>query len=59
MWVRLYVYPVAERWAAAILADSDPLPEPDSLRGMAFFGESPEEAERLDLDYLGEGVLQN
>ncbi len=59
MWVRLYVYPLPEGWAAAILADGALPPEPGSLPGMAFFGETPEDGERLALEYLGEGVSQN
>jgi len=59
LWVRISLYPVGERWAAAILTDDAPPPEPDSLSGAAFFDETPEEAERLALAYLGEGVSQN
>ena len=59
MWVRLYIYPLAEGWAAAILADGALPPEPGSVRGMVFFRETPEDAERLPLEYLGEVVSQN
>ncbi len=58
-WIRLYVYPVGEHWAAAILGDIAPLPETDSLRGLSFFGETPEEVERLPIAYLGKRVSRN
>jgi len=57
--LRVYVYPLAEGWAAAILADGEPLSEPGSLRGLGFFGKTPEGAERLALEYLGTSVLHN
>jgi hypothetical protein len=59
MWVRLYVLPIGERWAATFLADSAEPPAPGELKGMSFFGGTPGEVERLALDYLGEGVSQN
>ena len=59
MWVRLYVHPVGEGWAAMIVVDRARPPEPGSLKGMAFFGETANEAEQLALTYLGEGVSQN
>ncbi len=58
-WIRLHVYPVGEHWAAAIVSDTAPPPEPDSLRGLTFFGETPEEAEDLAMAYLGERVSRN
>jgi hypothetical protein len=58
MWVRLYVLPIGDRWAATILADTaDPLASVE-LRGMSFFGDTPADVERLALDYLGEVVAQ-
>ena len=59
MWVRLYILPIGERWAATILADTADPPAPSDLKGMAFFGDTPADVERLALDYLGEGVAQN
>ncbi len=38
--------------------DASP-PEPGSLTGVTFFGDTPEEAERLAVPYLGEGEAQN
>ena len=57
--MRLYIYPLAEGWAATVLTDEAPPPEPNSLRSIAFFAETSEAAERLALAYLGEGVAQN
>ncbi len=59
MWVRLYVLPIGDRWAATILADHADPRAPGEPRGMSFFGDTPAEVERLALDYLGEGVSQN
>ncbi len=61
MWVRLYVLPIDDRWAAAILSDKaePPAPALGELKGMSFVGGTPAEVERLALDYLGEGVAQN
>ena len=56
LWVRLYVYPLAEGWTAANLADGAPPPELSSLRGMAFVGKTSEDAQRLAVEYLDEGV---
>jgi hypothetical protein len=33
--------------------------EPGTLKGMALFGETPEDAEQNALEYLGESVWQN
>ena len=38
---------------AMILRDDDPPPGVEELRGIAFFGDTPEEAEQEALDYLG------
>lgn len=56
MWVRLYVLPIGERWAATNLADTAEPAAPGELKGLSFFGDSPAEVERLALDYFGEGV---
>ena len=59
MWVRLYVQVVGYRWAAMILAATTAPPAPGELKGTAFFADTAAEAERLALEYLGEGVSQN
>jgi hypothetical protein len=59
IWVCLYVRPIGEQWAATIVADDAPPPEPGSLNGVTFFGDTAEEAERLAVAYPGEGVPQN
>lgn len=53
LWVRLYVQQFGEAWAVLIVADGEPSPEPGSLKGTAFFGETQEEAERQARAYLG------
>ncbi len=53
IWVCLYVQPIGERWAAMIVADGVLPPGPDELKGTAIFAETPEEAERLAIAYLG------
>ena len=53
MWVRLYVHQIGDKWGAMIVADDAPPPEPGSLTGQAFFGETPEEAEQAAKAYLG------
>lgn len=59
LWVRVHVRQIGERCVAMILADDVPPPEPGTLKGLAFFGETLEDVERLALEYLGEGVSQN
>jgi hypothetical protein len=58
-WVRLYIQEIGEQWVAMIVGDDEPSPEPGHLKGIIFFGDSPEEAERFARAYLGEGVAQN
>ena len=53
LWVRLYVHQISEKWAAMIVADDAPPPEPGSLTGQAYFGATPEEAEQAAKAYLG------
>ena len=53
LWVRLYVHQIGDKWAAMIVADDAPPPEPGSLTGQAFFGDTPEEAELAAKVYLG------
>ena len=58
LWVRLYVWPIGERWAAMIVADGVELPEPRELKGTGFFGDTPAEAKELALRYLDGCVEQ-
>ena len=53
LWVKVYVRQIGERWVAMILRDDDPPPGSEDLRGIAFFGDTPEEAEQEALEYLG------
>ncbi len=53
LWVRLYVHQVGDRWAAVLLADEEPPPEPGAVKGLAFFGATSEEAEQAAKVYLG------
>ena len=59
LWVRLYVHPVGDHWAAMIVADKVEPPKPGELKGTGFFGDTPAEAKDLALRYLGGGVEQN
>ena len=52
LWVRLYVRAIGEVWAAMIVGDDVPAPGPGELKGMAFFAETAEEAERAAKAYL-------
>jgi len=52
-WVRLYVRQIDEVCAAMLLADDVAPPEPGGLQGLAFFGATPEEAERAAKVALG------
>lgn len=58
-WVKLYIRPIGEKWAAMILADDAPPPGVDELKGMALFGETPVEVERQALEYLEMGASTN
>ena len=53
VWVWLCVHQIGETWAAMIVADETLPPGPGELKGTAFFGETPEEAERQAVAYLG------
>ena len=53
LWVRLYIHQIGDKWAAMIVADDAPSPEPGPLTGQAFFGDTPEEAEQMAKAYLG------
>ena len=59
LWMRIYVQQVGATWAAMIVADGERPPEPGSVKGLVFFGDTPEEAERLAVASLGEGRAQN
>ena len=53
LWVRLYIHPVDNVWAAMLVADDVERPLPGQLKGTAFFGDTPAEAKELALRYLG------
>jgi hypothetical protein len=55
MWVRLYVPEVGEAWAAMLVADGVVPPEPGEVKGLSFFADTAEEAEREAKAYLGQG----
>jgi hypothetical protein len=42
MWIRLYVYQVAEKWAATLVADNVGPPTPGEVRGIGFHADAPE-----------------
>lgn len=44
---------VEDHWAAMIVPDDATPPEPNEIKGNAFFADTPEEAERLGKRYLG------
>ena len=52
-WVRLYVQPVGQEWAAMIVADDVEPPVPVELKGRSFSGNTPAEAKELAPRYLG------
>jgi len=53
LWVRLYVQPVGDHWAAMIVADDVEPPMLGELKGTGFSGDTPLEAKELALRYLG------
>ncbi len=53
MWVQLYVYPVGDQWHSVIVADGVTAPGPDAVKGIGFYADAPEKAERLAKAYLG------
>ena len=59
LWVRLYVHPVGDVWAAMFVADAVESPKPGELKGTGFFGDTPAEAKELLLHYLGDCVERN
>ncbi len=59
LWVRLYIHQIGDRWAAMLVADGVLPPEPGTLKGLAFFGATPDEAEREAKRYLGLSEFAN
>ncbi len=59
LWVRLYIHQIGDRWAAMLVADGVLPPEPGTLKGLAFFAATPDEAEREAKAYLGLSEPQN
>ena len=53
--VQLYVQPIGGAWAAMIVTEGESPPEPGTMKGIVFFADTAEEAERLALRHLGEG----
>lgn len=53
LWLRLDVHEIKGVWTAMIVGDTELPPEQGQLKGLAFFGESPEEAEQKALAYPG------
>mgnify|MGYP001607524412 CR=1 FL=1 len=53
LWVRLYVQKIDDVWAAMLVGDDVLPPEPGTLKGLGFFGATPEEAEDAAKAYLG------
>jgi hypothetical protein len=54
-WVRVYIGQMGDRWAALICSDDEAPPQSDQLKGIAFFADTAEEAERQAMDYLEMG----
>jgi len=53
LWVPLSVQQIGEKWVATIVADGAPPPEAGTVKGLAFLGATPEEAEQAAKVYLG------
>ena len=53
LWVRLYVQPYADQWAAMLVGDEVPPLGSGTVTGLTFFGPSPDAAEREAKTYLG------
>ena len=45
LWVRLYVQPYADHWAAMVVGDDVPPPDPGKVTGLTFLGATPDEVE--------------
>ncbi len=59
LWVRLYVHEVGEAWAAMLVAERVVPPGPGVVKGISFFADTLEEAERVTKAYLGQGEAAN
>jgi hypothetical protein len=59
LWAQLYVQPVGVAWAAMIVTEGESPPAAGTMKGLVFFAETAEEAERLARRHLGEGGAQN
>jgi hypothetical protein len=44
-WVGVSLRQFDDRWAAIICSDEEAPPQPDQLKGLAFFGDTAEQAE--------------
>ena len=53
LWVQLYVCPVGDQWHSVFVADGVTPPGPDAVKGIGFYADAPEKAERLAKAYLG------
>ncbi len=53
LWIRLYVQPYADQWAATRVGDEVLPPGLGSVTGLTFFGATPEHAEREATADLG------
>ncbi len=53
LWVRLYVHKIGDLWAAMLVGDDVSPPDPGTLMGLGFFGETRGEAEDAAKTYLG------
>ena len=53
LWVRLYVQKIEDMWVAMLVGDDVLPPEPGTLKGLGFFGATPEAAEDAAKTYLG------
>jgi hypothetical protein len=58
-WVRLYVHPVADQWAALFVAEEAEPPKSGEVKGLVFFGATAAEAKAHALRYLGRCSEQN
>ncbi len=57
--MKVYVRQFEDRWAAIICSDDEAPPQSDQLKGIAFFGDTAEEAEQQAPDYLEMQVGRN
>ncbi len=52
-WLRLYMQPYANEWAARLVGDDLLPPAPGTVTRLTFFGAMPEEAQQEAKAYLG------